>query len=369
MSSSMDPHLPNHRKQYPFNGRQIASRVVTLPVCESPVCEPPARQASTVPENRLDAGSPTQVLPKTTSRVRDRLQTQAKVSRAIYIKFLGLPAQDLRVRDVWTLCSRFGNVAVSDLVNTVSGQVAIVGWFDHRNAVQAIEALSKMDHLYQCDFIFDCHLDSYGDISNLSALSNSAASVFCLPVRGDIPPSSLRAELEQFGEVEHLCEVPHFPAVHLCRYYNILSALNILTKAETIKTTLIVTSDMIGLLENYAFKDYMMFRHSSVQSTGRYQKSKWKTIASWLPKMHTAEINSQAWAVGNENTASSTSQRNEVSVGRVLLGQDNRNTIMIKNIPNNYHRDDLKSYLDVTNKGTYDFLCMNTSSILHNGFH
>ncbi len=51
-------------------------------------------------------------------------------------------------------------------------------------------------------------------------------------------------------------------------------------------------------------------------------------------------------------------KRNTVDLTRISKGLDTRTTMMIRNIPNKVGQDVLQKYIDVTNKGTYDFLCM-----------
>lgn len=49
---------------------------------------------------------------------------------------------------------------------------------------------------------------------------------------------------------------------------------------------------------------------------------------------------------------------NVIDLSRVERGLDTRATLMIRNIPNRVSQQDLKEYIDVTSKKTYDFLCM-----------
>jgi hypothetical protein len=48
---------------------------------------------------------------------------------------------------------------------------------------------------------------------------------------------------------------------------------------------------------------------------------------------------------------------NVIDLKRIESGLDTRSTLMIRNIPNRVSQQDLKEYIDVTNKNTYDFLC------------
>lgn len=56
-------------------------------------------------------------------------------------------------------------------------------------------------------------------------------------------------------------------------------------------------------------------------------------------------------------------KNNVVDIDRIALGLDTRTTLMLRNIPNKVDQQMLKDYVDVTNKNTYDFLCM------YNGVH
>lgn len=57
-------------------------------------------------------------------------------------------------------------------------------------------------------------------------------------------------------------------------------------------------------------------------------------------------------------TKASVSKNNIVDLRRISKGLDTRTTLMLRNIPNKVDQQMLKEYLDVTNKNTYDFLCM-----------
>lgn len=57
-------------------------------------------------------------------------------------------------------------------------------------------------------------------------------------------------------------------------------------------------------------------------------------------------------------TRADVSKNNVVDLRRIAEGSDTRTTLMLRNIPNKVDQQMLKEYVDVTNKNTYDFLCM-----------
>ena len=59
---------------------------------------------------------------------------------------------------------------------------------------------------------------------------------------------------------------------------------------------------------------------------------------------------------GEANNNSADKKQYELDLGRILRGEDNRTTLMIKNIPNKYTSKMLLTAIDESCRGTYDFL-------------
>jgi hypothetical protein len=70
--------------------------------------------------------------------------------------------------------------------------------------------------------------------------------------------------------------------------------------------------------------------------------------------------NGTKWSKTKSNivTKADLPKNNVIDLDRIALGLDTRTTLMLRNIPNKVDQQMLKDYIDVTNKNTYDFLCM-----------
>lgn len=256
------------------------------------------------------------------------------------------------------------------LVNNV-GYVLILSWYDLRDIAIHLKFLQDLAPLYQ---IFDL---SFSRIAENSLLSQ----IICGPKlnyfediydtiylyvhsqnQSDFNFSNFQNDicfqLSKFGSLYDISMIIEGFVCYKCRFYNIRTPF-LMKKIHTVKIrdfktiifqTLIETREYVTLHTNskadWSFCPNTLKHYDILgEEWKKYQFLKHRRLGS-IP-FNNNEIKNE----------------NKINIAKIISGEDQRVTLMIKNIPNKVKHEELKAFIDATNFGDYQFLCMLNDSI------
>ena len=246
------------------------------------------------------------------------------------------------------------------------GNVLILGWYDIRHISIHLEFLQKI-------------IPSY-NISNLSfshiAEDSKLSQIVCMPKLNyfeDIYDTiylyvhsqhqdyydafefqnDIFFQLSKFGALYEISVINEGFICYKCKFYNIRTPF-LIRKLHTIKIRDFKAMIFQTLIETKEYVTLHMNRKADWKSCQKivphYEMlgDEWKKY-QFLKHRRLGSIPFNNNEIKNEN---------KINIAKILSGEDKRVTLMIKNIPNKVKHEELKDFIDATNFGDYQFLCM-----------
>lgn len=244
-----------------------------------------------------------------------------------------------------------------------SVEIMAIGWYDLRHIPIQLEYLNKIImsmNLYGISFSYIADDNLLHQVTNNNKL-NFFVDTF------DIVYLYVHCQLYHFNLVEFqkdmLFQLSKFGAVYntelinsnficfKCRFYNIRTSF-VMRKSHKIKifNYKVNVFQTISEVEEYN-SQYGI--NKDLSSALTISSSEWKKHQV-LKHRRLGSIPFSTHSIKNEN---------KIDLSKILVGEDNRVTLMIKNIPNKVQHESLKRCINQISFGDFDFLCMSQTFI------
>ncbi|KAH3663769.1 hypothetical protein OGAPHI_005172 [Ogataea philodendri] len=246
--------------------------------------------------------------------------------------------------------------------------VLAVGWLDDRKVpfqTRQLQTLFKhvTGEMLQPFFITDKQtLHAVLAHYEFRFLANEYADVYVACETAELSVqfcSSLLAYLSKFGSIDNFEMAAHPPQVIKCCFHDVRSAFDARKACDSFVGKVRVR--VKGSLEE-ACK--LPGPASPVLEPG-LQVVNWMTGDFQRREQTTFDLDTDEKKyhhLKHRRLASSTAgpsfvpSENKIDIAKIRSGQDQRTTLMIRNVPNKINHNELKEYIDLTSKNLYDFL-------------
>lgn len=246
------------------------------------------------------------------------------------------------------------------------GNVLILGWYDIRHISIHLEFLQKIIPSYNISNLSFSHIAEDSKLSQIVCMPKlnyfeDIYDTIYLYVHSQHQDyydafefqSDIFFQLSKFGALYEISVINEGFICYKCKFYNIRTPF-LIRKLHTIKIRDFKTMIFQTLIETNEYVTLHMNRKADWEFCQKivphYEMlgDEWKKY-QFLKHRRLGSIPFNNNEIKNEN---------KINIAKILSGEDKRVTLMIKNIPNKVKHEDLKDFIDATNFGDYQFLCM-----------
>lgn len=252
------------------------------------------------------------------------------------------------------------------------GNVLVLGWYDIRHISLHLDFLQKIIPSYNISNFSFSHIAEDSKLSQIVCMPKlnyfeDIYDTIYLYVhsqhQNDYDPfefqNDIYFQLSKFGALYEISVINEGFVCYKCKFYNIRTPF-LIRKLHTIKIRDLKTMIFQTLIETNEYVTLNMNRRADWKSCQNIMPhydilgEEWKKY-QFLKHRRLGSIPFNNNEIKNEN---------KINIAKILSGEDKRVTLMIKNIPNKVKHEELKDFIDATNFGDYQFLCMICTTFL-----